>query len=240
MPEPALTFGSVPSGMPPSGQHQPVPAQREGSARLTALLTQINSFLCPSDPFKGSSGVMGWPGQQKLVAANNYPVNIGLNRHLNAWIMNGPTYTASRWDGAFPVVTIASFVDGTSNTVIFSEWVKGTGSGACANKDGLHCEYVAPFNSDNNTGLIPTQGLFAAEYANAQACQNNGITRDWGWKGEWWIQGDRQHYTHTQLPNRRSCGYTNIGCCGGRGDMSFIAASSLHPGGSTACWGTAR
>jgi len=201
-----------------------------GLIQMTALTTQVNSFLCPSDPYKGASGTMGWV-TQRPVGSNNYPVNIGLNRRLNNWIMNGPTYNASRWDGAFPVVTIASFVDGTSNTVIFSEWVKGTGVGGCGGKDGLHCEYIAPFDSQNNTALIPTQGLFAAEYANAQACQNNGITRDWSWKGEWWIQGDRQHYTHTQLPNRRSCGYSDIGCCGGRGDMSFVAASSLHPGG---------
>jgi prepilin-type N-terminal cleavage/methylation domain-containing protein/prepilin-type processing-associated H-X9-DG protein len=206
-----------------------------GLMQMTALTTQINSFLCPSDPYPGGSGTMGWSnlGQpMRRVGNSNYPINIGLNRHLNNWQMNGPTYTSSRWDGAFPVISLGSFVDGTSNTVIFSEWVKGTAQGGgCSGKDGLHCVYQAGFPSDNNIGLVATQGLFAAEYLNAQRCQNNGITRDWSWKGEWWIEGDRQMYSHTQLPNRRACGYSNIGATGGRGDITMNPASSLHPGG---------
>jgi prepilin-type N-terminal cleavage/methylation domain-containing protein/prepilin-type processing-associated H-X9-DG protein len=205
-----------------------------GVMQMTALTTQINSFLCPSDPYPGGSGRMGWTNlgaPSRLVASNNYPINIGLNRQLNNWNMNGPTYVASRWDGAFPVINISSFTDGTSQTVIFSEWIKGTAQEDCGRKNGLHCVYQAGFPGDNNIGIVPTQGLFAAEWLNAQACQNNGITRDWGWKGEWWIQGDRQMYSHTQMPNRRACGYSNIGATGGRGDITMNPASSLHPGG---------
>jgi prepilin-type N-terminal cleavage/methylation domain-containing protein len=77
----------------PAGPSVDAAAGIYGVIQMTAVLTQINSFLCPSDPFKGASGHMGWPGQTKLVASNNYPINIGLNRRLNNWQMNGPTYT---------------------------------------------------------------------------------------------------------------------------------------------------
>ena len=40
-------------------------------------------------------------------------------------------------------MTLATFVDGTSNTVIFSEWVKGPGAGPPA-KDGLGMTYTGP------------------------------------------------------------------------------------------------
>jgi prepilin-type N-terminal cleavage/methylation domain-containing protein/prepilin-type processing-associated H-X9-DG protein len=220
----------------PQGPNPPDPSQsagRWGVVQMTAVTSQVASFLCPSDPNPGVLGTMGWPGQERRIASSNYVPNIGLNRRLNNWRFNGPTYVSSKWDGVFPVVSVASFVDGTSNTVIMSEWVKGTASGGsgCGDRDGLHCVYSAPFDSNNNAALVGSQGLFAAEWANAQACQTQAITRNWGWKGEWWIQGDRQVYSHTQLPNRRSCAYTDVGAVGGRADMSMNSASSLHPGG---------
>ena len=77
--------------------------------------------------------------QNRLVGATNYPPNLGLNRRINAappgtmngnWKQNGPVYILSDWDGANigRTVTINSFIDGTSMTAIFSEWVKGPGS----------------------------------------------------------------------------------------------------------------
>src|SRR5262249_55451829 len=112
-----------------------------GVINMTAATVQIKTFLCPSDPNPGSSGTMGW-GQLKLVGASNYPANIGLNRALNAWKPNGPTYVVSSWDGAMngTPVTLATFVDGTSNTAIFSEWVKGPA--ALPGPDGLGMVYT--------------------------------------------------------------------------------------------------
>ena len=66
------------------------------------------------------------------MGAGNYPANIGLNRRINRrrqrmqLELNGPNYVASSWDGAVnSTVNMATFQDGTSNTAIFSEWVKG-------------------------------------------------------------------------------------------------------------------
>jgi prepilin-type N-terminal cleavage/methylation domain-containing protein/prepilin-type processing-associated H-X9-DG protein len=204
--------------------------------QMTALVTEVKSFLCPSDANPGASGTMGWT-VAKRVGSNSYPANIGLNRHMNQWRMNGPGFVSSRWDGAFPVINLSTFTDGTSNTVIFSEWIKGVATGN--GKDGLGQTYRAGFDSDRHMADVAsgTLTLFAAEWDNAQLCQRQGITRDWHWKGEWWIEGDRQMYSHTQTPNRRACGYGNIGATGGRGDITMIPASSNHPGGVNALFG---
>jgi prepilin-type N-terminal cleavage/methylation domain-containing protein/prepilin-type processing-associated H-X9-DG protein len=207
----------------------------QGMMQATAMTTQMKVFLCPSDPNPGSSGTILLNGVSRLVGANNYPANIGTNRRLNNWLENGPGYTSSQWDGAFKTVSIASFVDGTSNTVIFSEWVKGTAQGL-PGKDGLSMVYNGPnslFPQQKESGPYTSVG----EYASAQQCQINGVTQNWSWKGEWWIEGDRNVYSHTQLPNRRACVYSDIGGVPGRADITMVGASSLHPGGINCLFG---
>ena len=199
-------------------------ARLYGVMHMTVVTQTIQSFLCPSDPNPGNLKPLGWTGQQRVIAASNYPNNIGLNRHLNGWRFNGPGYIGTTWDAQLrPVISMATFIDGTSNTALFSEWVKGPAeiSGV---KDGLGMVYQSGTNSDQFSGQL------YADWQHAQACQQNGVTRDWGWKGEWWVEGDRNCYSHTQTPNRRSCNYANIGV-DGRGTITMMAASSLHPGG---------
>ncbi len=199
-----------------------------GVIQMTALTNEIKSFLCPSDPNPGQLEAMGWQGSRKRVGVSNYPNNIGLNRRLNNWRMNGPGYIATTWDGALkPTVSMQTFQDGTSNTVVMSEWVKGD---SAAMLDGLMTVYKAGFNSDAFSGQQ------YADWLQAQACQNKGLTRDWFWKGEWWIEGDRNNYSHTQTPNRRACNYADVGV-DGRGSITMIGASSLHPGGVNAVFG---
>jgi prepilin-type N-terminal cleavage/methylation domain-containing protein/prepilin-type processing-associated H-X9-DG protein len=206
--------------------------------QATALTTEIKAFLCPSDANPGNTGTQALGlGVVKRIASDNYPANIGLNRRLNNWTMNGPGFMSSRWDGAFPVIQLSSFTDGMSNTVIFSEWVKGVGTGN--GKDGLSEVYQAGFNSDRHLADIQsnTMTLFAAEWDNAQLCQRQGIVRDFHWKGEWWIEGLKHVYSHTQVPNRRACSYGDIGAFGGRADINMVNASSNHPGGVNALFG---
>jgi prepilin-type processing-associated H-X9-DG protein len=196
-----------------------------GAIQHTVITMEIQSFLCPSDPNPGVLGVLGWnnpPGFKKKIGRNNYPNSIGLNRHHNTWAFNGPGWIATTWDGVLkPTVTLGTFVDGTANTAIVSEWVKGP---ANLDRDGLGQVYTASVNSDTFSGQL------FSDWLAAQACQRNGLTRNWGWKGEWWIQGDRNNYSHTQPPNRRACVYNNIGV-DGRGTITMMGASSLHPGG---------
>jgi prepilin-type N-terminal cleavage/methylation domain-containing protein/prepilin-type processing-associated H-X9-DG protein len=203
----------------------------------TAITTQVSSFLCPSDGNPGrasNSQVVVGQNNSPFTATNNYPVCAGLNRAYNNWNMNGPTYITSDWDGAFrSTVSLANFTDGTSNTVIFSEWVKGSGIDPANgfDKNVLGMVYgSAKSNNNNIPGAPSSPQLFQPGYPNdiisAAACQNQVLTQDWSWKGEWAYYGKTMHYTHTNTPNRKSCVADDFGRAG---DM--IAASSNHPGG---------
>jgi prepilin-type N-terminal cleavage/methylation domain-containing protein/prepilin-type processing-associated H-X9-DG protein len=207
--------------------------------QFTVLTMQISSFLCPSDQNPGSSGTWAVGGQNKLVGATNYPSNIGTNRRIASlppgtaggstgnWQANGPDYIGSTWDGAMQrTVTMATFVDGTSNTAIFSEWVKGTATGL-PGKNGLSMIYYFPGNLQSNA--------FATDLQFNQACQvnpQNTAQQAWSWKGEWWAYCPKI-YSHTVTPNRYACAYYDQEQEWGdsRATITAINASSNHPGG---------
>jgi prepilin-type N-terminal cleavage/methylation domain-containing protein/prepilin-type processing-associated H-X9-DG protein len=199
--------------------------------QYTVLCTKIASLLCPSDPYPGTSGTFSVNGVATLVGAFNYPANMGLNRHIdfgtNNWVPNGPNYIASNWDGAMRRnIGLNQFTDGTSNTVIFSEWVKGPG--AKPGRDGLGMVYNFPGNASTNT--FPTDAQFAAACLQVNPVVAN---QNWGWKGEWWGYGGTSIYSHTIPPNRTACEYSNT-AQDNRATISAVNASSLHPGGVNA------
>ena len=205
--------------------------------QYTVLTMQIASFLCPSDQNPGSSGSFYMNGYNKMVGAHNYATNIGLNRRINGlpmgstsgtagnWEENGPTYIASTWDGiAIRKVDLASFTDGTSNTAIFSEWVKGPAVGTPTGKNGLGVVYNFPNGATAHT--------YPYDYQYLQACQVNlaAPSQNWTWKGEWWATSGTSIYSHTLTPNRLACEYSDQGQ-DARGTITCVGASSNHPGG---------
>jgi prepilin-type N-terminal cleavage/methylation domain-containing protein/prepilin-type processing-associated H-X9-DG protein len=201
-----------------------------GLIQATAWTTQIKTFLCPSDPYAGSSGLYYLTGSWKNVAASNYAPNCGLGRGYNNWVDNGPFYGCRPWDNQIQhVTTIANFVDGTSNTAVFSEWIKGPATSGPW-KDGLQVVYYGP------TWYVGNPVIYQ-DWLMAQQCQNNGTTQLWGWKGEWWGYSNTMMYSHTQTPNRRAC-FNNGGGWNGNDFMqTMIGASSLHPGGVNVLFG---
>lgn len=197
--------------------------------QMSVLVTTISAFLCPSDNNPGSSGTFFVDGANKLVGASNYPCNIGLNRRNtrgvpNSWVVNGPNYVGSNWDDTVNAPrNMASFTDGTSNTAIFSEWIKGQAVPTGTSKNGLLEVYNLGQNSD----------FFRTDYQFMQLCNTvpiNNSNQQWQWKGEWWGYGGTMIYSHTQTPNRTSCVYHDINQ-DGRGTITMIGASSNHPGG---------
>jgi prepilin-type N-terminal cleavage/methylation domain-containing protein/prepilin-type processing-associated H-X9-DG protein len=204
--------------------------------QFTVLTMQISSFLCPSDQAPGTSGTFLVGGQSKLVGSHNYASNIGLNRRINSapvgasdgsggnWQENGPGYIASSWDGiAIRQMSINGFVDGTSNTAIFSEWVKGPATGL-PGKNGLGMVYNFPNNQTAHA--YPTDVQFL------QACVVNlaNPSQNWSWKGEWWASSGTSIYSHTLTPNRLACEYSD-NAQDYRGTITAVPASSNHPGG---------
>jgi prepilin-type N-terminal cleavage/methylation domain-containing protein/prepilin-type processing-associated H-X9-DG protein len=214
---------------PPDGAN----AGADAMPQMTVLVSVVSSFLCPSDGNPGTSGTFSVGGRSKLVGSFSYPVNIGLNRRItggvpdSSWKLSGPNYVAG-WDGAVNTPTnLTTFQDGTSNTAIFSEWIKGPASGAPSPKQGLPLVYNlgAASNAFNND--LQFKQLCDTVAINGTAGNTN---YNWGWKGEWWGFGGTTIYSHTQTPNRTSCAYSDVGQ-DGRGTITMVAASSNHPGG---------
>ena len=233
--------GNEPAGTRPADNNPPDGAAGGAYSifQFTVLTMQISTFLCPSDPNPGASGTFQVGGINRIVGSTNYPANVGTNRRIASlppgsspgstgnWQENGPAYTASQWDGAMQrTVTMSTFVDGTSNTAIFSEWVKGTAEGL-PGKNGLSMVYYFPGNLQSNS--------YATDFQFNQACQvnlTNPAQQAWSWKGEWWAYCPKI-YSHTVLPNRYACAYQDQEQEWGdsRATITAINASSNHPGG---------
>jgi len=199
-----------------------------GQMNQTAYMTKINTFLCPSDTNPGNLNV----------ANSNYPNNVGGSRAYAQvrWAPSGPYYVSS-WDSLIrDVIQFNDIADGLNSTVIFSEWVKGTGN---INSDGLGMVYGPISRPDPGPPFPPNNQL---DFQLNQQCQQN-TNRFFAFKGEYWILGDTGRggfYTHTTLPNTKSCFDTENGS-----NVSLtayplpydydpdtlIGASSLHPGG---------
>jgi prepilin-type N-terminal cleavage/methylation domain-containing protein/prepilin-type processing-associated H-X9-DG protein len=208
--------------------------------QATVITNQISSFICPSDPITGTLGNQNVGGVSKLVGVTNYPANYGLNRRINGafnndpntgnWKPNGPAYVATTWDGDLNRnIGLDNFTDGTSHTAIFSEWVKGNAGGAPPNntpgKNGLGMVYFMPKQEASNA--YATDQQFAQACAQIQPINQN---QAWGWKGEWWAWGVQTIYSHTNLPNRYACQYSDQNN-DWRATITMVNASSNHPGG---------
>jgi prepilin-type N-terminal cleavage/methylation domain-containing protein/prepilin-type processing-associated H-X9-DG protein len=213
-----------------------------GRSNKTANTTYVSAFLCPSDPYNGGNNTVLINGQAKLVCTTDYYWNVGKSRFFTGGVVNGPSYSPGATDSNLPggqcankTVTLASFTDGTSNTVIMSESVQ---SNARLEQDGLGMVYAGPtWNQFIGQGTTFSPPDFLA----AQFCQNTpGLSHDYWWKGEFALSGGHNIYSHTQTPNRRSCYWTGVNKVYpptssdqdyAGADQTMVAASSLHPGG---------
>ncbi|MEJ7636673.1 MAG: DUF1559 domain-containing protein [Singulisphaera sp.] len=209
----------------------------------TAIGNQINSFLCPSDTELGTAQKLYLNGEGKLIGRFSYPTNIGVNPFASATggVTNGPGYfpgynqhrdnvnhAIAKTLRADAPVSLARFTDGTTNTVCFSEWARGSGVALAASKLGLPMVYTSTASAIQFAGNIDNDLL------QARACEAS-VTPNWSWKGDWWISAKSSTYSHTQTPNRKSCYYSDTGQDQAQA-VTVIAASSYHPGGVNAAF----
>jgi prepilin-type N-terminal cleavage/methylation domain-containing protein/prepilin-type processing-associated H-X9-DG protein len=216
-----------------------------GRSNKTANTTYVSAFLCPSDPNNGGNNTVLVNGQNKLVCTTDYYWNVGLGRWFTGGMVNGPSYSPGAADFTSPgsydaskTITMASYTDGTSNTVVMSESVQSQ-SGQAIN--GLGMVYAGP---TWNQFLGQGSAFSPPDWLAAQYCQNTAnLPQDYWWKGEFALSGGHNIYSHTQTPNRRSCYWTSVpnsfpvvssdqDYAGAT--QTMVAASSYHPGGVNA------
>jgi prepilin-type N-terminal cleavage/methylation domain-containing protein len=202
--------------------------EHASGANYTVDCTQINVWLCPSDgnvPDTTINFTNGTGAHQKNYTS--YPNNIGtiFNLAVNGGQHDGPAYHMGT-PGQGPTVTLATITDGTSNTVIFSEWVRGKYQ-LTSTATGLQ----RVFNSTNAWPTAVAPAAQNVDYYMSGCMSSNALYPNYDQKGRIAFNhncGGGGCYSHTMLPNTKACFFTNDGEEAGR---TLVGASSYHPGG---------
>jgi prepilin-type N-terminal cleavage/methylation domain-containing protein/prepilin-type processing-associated H-X9-DG protein len=192
----------------------------------TVLVAQLNVFNCPSD---GNMPSVSWTmsnGAAVPEGYTSYPNNIGTILFNNGGAFDGPAYRlALPAEGA--TVTLAAVIDGTSNTALYSEWVRGKGG---SSDFGLHQTYTigAPYST------APTMNTYVPPLSYLNACKYSQTLYSGGdHKGQTWLNhfcGQGGCYSHIMTPNLNAC-YFSGSSGGAQPDFTFVGASAYHPGG---------
>jgi prepilin-type processing-associated H-X9-DG protein len=212
----------------------------------TVMGTKVTVFLCPSDPNPGNPGTITRNSVILPIASANYTNNLGGNRAYNGNRFSGPAYALGNITTTNKVIGFRNVSDGLTNTVIFSERVKGK-AGATGGT-GLDTVYRAGTAQANATATgFP-------DLLDQQACLALPVTGSslFTQKGSHWLADDCKWgggYQHTTVPNQRACTYTSsptdsgaqaiatgsaateAAVVGSFPDVSMMGASSFHPGG---------
>src|SRR5262249_21798648 len=158
----------------------------------------INSFLCPSDannpnyapPFPTFNEYTS----STICGQTNYANNIGVCRTFNGNRYDGPAYALS--DSTLgPVRTRARRIDGTTNTAICSEWIRGTNT----TQNGKNMVYLSKLTFSTSPVTPALVGTLAQSIqAIAQTC-TTATQSQWHRKGGSWAQqacGNGGGYSH--------------------------------------------
>jgi prepilin-type N-terminal cleavage/methylation domain-containing protein/prepilin-type processing-associated H-X9-DG protein len=248
-----------------SGPHNPL--------NETAFTTSINSLACPSD---GRNALTATSVFGQLYVASNYASCSG------AYPLDGVNNIAPFWpcDGLFckvdgstdpnlqnasigglgspygHTIQIGEVTDGLSNTVAWSERVKGVGYHTNDNNGGPFIDALSPsttifyipeatalpnFSANGNAQLAWQQMYqdIQAAYTSCKGGANTPYAAQSGgnslrvWTSFWWIGNYfGSHYNNSMTPNGPNCsaGYDNFSYEG-------ATAQSRHPGGVNTAFG---
>ncbi len=167
----------------------------------TSSLTSLSILLCPSDSDRGYSP-----------AATNYAFNVGYGYQVNG-SSNGPFSL----DPGSPT-SFAAITDGLSNTLLMSEWVRGSNTGKA--NDRLSAVYRTPLS-------MTMPGEFEQFNNYCSSMQFDASDTSWNHKGSHWLKTSMgtSLYNHNLPPNSNTCM---------NGVMTLEgawSASSRHPSG---------
>jgi len=185
--------------------------QTPGRVNAAECRTRVNTFICPSDP----ASIPGdWPGQNNYLANQGSSFMCDISESQLSTIApgerpNGPFYYLSK-------ANMASITDGTSNTVLFAEKLRGTGAS----------------NPRTDMFTIPNQSSSSATYSACTGLNPASATPLTSKQGASWVMGEMccTTYNHMGLPNTITC--AGIGFPGNMSNMAMqVPPSSQHPGG---------
>jgi prepilin-type processing-associated H-X9-DG protein len=198
-------------------------------ANWTSQCFLVYWFLCPSDA-NVPCGVEPSPagvGSPRQIGYSSYPNNIGTLFRKNDGKFDGPAYVLGK-ASLGPPVTLGMIVDGTANTVMFSEWIRGRNG---STEHGLFQVYSA-------AATLPTRdsyydGEYALDTQFAAPClASNVLDSTLGdHKGRLWMRGNCGEgggYSHIMPPNQKACLFQRDAL---DPFHTMIGVSSNHPGG---------
>jgi prepilin-type N-terminal cleavage/methylation domain-containing protein/prepilin-type processing-associated H-X9-DG protein len=197
----------------------------------TVFKTSISTFLCPSD-----SNAPPFTRNGVETAKSNYGNNIGTCLSFNGGILDGPAYfvDTTKYGG---VVTLAAINDGTSNTAIWSEYIKGKGSTANPPLPGKWVIYLMSGITDSPITTQPAMtGSMQQTLQTLNGKCNANLTPNYDFKGYNWMDGwcgGGGPYSHVMAPNHLSCQFPTDGGATKppKEYRTMVAASSNHAGG---------
>lgn len=185
--------------------------QNPNRVNADASRTVVASFLCPSDPAQAPGD---WLGQ------NNYYANLGTTFMCDvSEILPSTVAPTEQATGVFYYrsrVRLADLIDGTSQTCLFSEKLRGNGT-----PDPRTDMFTMPNTSTLDTTFTSCNGLNAATATPLTSKQ-----------GYSWVMGEMccTSYNHVATPNSRTC--AGIGFPGNMANMAMqVPPSSAHSGG---------
>jgi len=204
------------------------PFQATNQPNSTGFRLQIGTLLCPSDMDRLTSAF----------GKTNYAACSGSDPRINTTNANGLFRGGDAGASSTRVVSFRDVTDGLSNTVAFSEKVKGIGGVATDNRNfpdlGTPSSSVIGLSQPN-----PNSTAIYSEKCKLLDPKSPSVTlQNIRPQGSLWFSGNKNQarYTHTLPPNTGSCGY------GSDGDGGAITATSRHSGGVNVLFGdgTAR
>jgi prepilin-type processing-associated H-X9-DG protein len=188
-----------------------------GGVNGAACRATVSIFLCPSD---GASVDPTWPGQNNYVASQGVQFLCDLTESQPSTTApnerpDGPLYYLSK-------VRITDISDGTSNTAVFSEKIRGKGS-PDPRADMKVMQTQVTLN-DSYNACMSLNPLTATPLTSKQ-----------GWS---WVMGEMccTTYNHVSPPNTTTCAGT--GFPGNMSNMAMVVPpTSYHSGGVNVAFG---
>lgn len=187
-------------------------ADFNGATNATARAQDVKIFLCPSDGSVVRYTSNGPAGR------NNYMPNVG-DRANFAEADSGPRLASTGVFFRRSTVRMGEITDGTSNTAMFSECLRGSVNAPTASQNLLVANEVAPGTWD----------VAASDQTIPPGCATPSATTHKYRGGQYYRGGVffTAFYNHTLPPN-----YKNRDCIRQSGlDSGHFAARSYHPGG---------